>query len=118
MLAEAQRAVSASGMERVMGLAGNIAAADPSVMDNINIDEFITEYADLMGVPPKIIRSKDEAAAVREGREKKQQQAALLTQTDAAVKGAGVLSKTDVGGGQNALAAMMGLGGPQAESVQ
>ena len=39
---------------------------------------------------------------------------ALLQQTDAAVKGAGVLSKTDVGGGQNALAAMMGLGGPQA----
>ena len=118
MLAEAQRAVSASGMERVMGLAGNIAAADPSVMDNINIDEFIAEYADLMGVPPKIIRSKDEMAAVRDGRQKQQQQAALLQQTDAAVKGAGVLSKTDVGGGQNALAAMMGLGGPQAESVQ
>jgi len=114
MLAEAQRAVSASGMERVMGLAGNIAAADPSVLDNINVDEFITEYADLMGVPPKIMRSKDEIAAIREQKMQQQQQSALLGQTDAAVKGAQVLSKTDVGGGQNALAAMMGLGGPQA----
>lgn len=118
MLAEAQRAVSASGMERVMSLAGNIAAADPSVMDNINIDAFMSEYADLMGVPPKIIRSKDELAKVRAGREEKQQQAALLGQTDAAVKGASVLSKTDVGGGQNALAAMMGLGGPQSGALQ
>lgn len=113
MLAEAQRAVSASGMERVMGLAGNIAAADPSVLDNINVDEFMVEYADLMGVPPKILRSRDEVAALREQKQKQQEQAALLGQTDAAVKGAQVLSKTDVGGGQNALAAMMGLGGPQ-----
>ena len=78
------------------------------------MDTFMSEYADLMGVPPKIIRSKDEVKAIREDRDKKQQQYALLQQTDAAVKGAGVLSKTDVGGGQNALAAMMGLGGPQA----
>jgi hypothetical protein len=116
MLAEAQRAVSASGMERVVSLAGNIAAADPSVLDNINMDEFITEYSDLMGVPPKILRSRDEVAALREQKQKQQQQAALLGQTDAAVKGAQVLSKTDVGGGQNALAAMMGLGGPQGGS--
>ena len=114
MLAEAQRAVSASGMERVISLVGNIAGADPSVMDNVDLDEFVSEYADLMGVPPKIIRSKDAMQQVRQQRDQKQQQAALLSQTDAAVKGAGVLSKTNVGGGQNALAAMVGMGAPQA----
>lgn len=115
MLAEAQRAVSASGMERLAAQVGNLAGVDPQVLDILDFDAFVTEYADLMGVPPKIIRDKESLQQMRDARAKQQQQQALLQQTEAAVKGAQTLSKTDVGGGQNALESMFGAGGSLAE---
>lgn len=107
MLAEAQRAVSTSGIERLLQLSGNLAGVDPAVLDNIDIDFALDEYADLLAVNPRLIRSPEQLAAIRQKRDQQQQQEKLLQMTDAATKGAGVLAKTQVSGGGSALGQML-----------
>jgi len=108
MLAEAQRVAATSGVERVLGLAGNLAAAAPDVMDNIDVDQAINEYGSMMSVTMKMFRDKKVVDKIRADRAKQNQQAQLLEQTVAGAKGAKTLSETDVGGGQNALQQMIG----------
>jgi hypothetical protein len=106
MLADAQRAVATTSLERLTGTVGNWAGADPAVLDNVDFDEATDIYAEMLGVPPKVIRSSDAVAAIRQQRQQAQQQQQEVQQSLAAVQGAQVLSKTDVGGGQNALQRM------------
>ncbi len=106
ILAAAQRSVATTAVERLTGTVGNWAAARPEVLDNINFDEATDMYADMLGVPPQIIRSTDEVAEIRSERAKAQQQQAVVEQSMAAVQGANILSQTNVGGGQNALEKM------------
>lgn len=108
MMAEAQRAAETAGMERWAATIGNMAAVKPTILDVMNEDEYARQYADRLAVSPLLLRSQDEVDQIRKGREQQAagQQMAELAPT--AVQGAEVLSKTDVGGGQNALARMMG----------
>ncbi|MGD0107280.1 MAG: portal protein [Rhodopila sp.] len=110
MLAQAQRAASTGAMEQLMAFVGRLLAADPSAIDNIDIDEAIDEYAQLMGVSPKVVRATKAVLAIRAQRQQAQQQQAAMQQTMAGVQGAQTLSQTDVGGGQNALQMMLGMG--------
>lgn len=114
MLAQAQSAAAAGGIERVLGLAGNLAGVDPSVMDNIDIDMSLDIYSTLLNNDPRMIRSRDEVAMIRQQRQQQAQQAQMAEQAETASKlaaGAKTLSETPVGSGQSALAAMIG-GGP------
>ena len=113
MLAEAQRAASTAAIERLAQFVGNLAAADPAALDNLDMDEMVDTYADLLGVDAKVVRATAQVAQIRQGRAQ-QMQAQQMAQTGmAAVQGAQTLSQTDVGGGQNALQMMMGGGGMQ-----
>lgn len=106
MLALAQSASAASGIERSLGLAGNLAGIDPSVLDNIDIDFAFAKYAHLLNNDPKMIRSPEQLIAIRQQR---QQQQAMQQKVDMAEKlaaGAKTLSETDVGDGRNALQQM------------
>lgn len=103
MLAQMQRAASTSGIERLAAFVGNLAAAQPGVLDNIDFDEMIDEYADLLGVNPRVVRSIVQVAQIRNQRAQSQAQQQGLQNSLAAVQGAQTLSQTDVGGGQNAL---------------
>ena len=111
MLAEAQRAIGTAGIERLFQFAGNMAGVNPEIMDNLDGDEAIAEYGDLLHVPAKLVKDKKVVAKVRAARNKQQQQAALLQQTVAGAKGAKDLSETQVGGGKNALEMMLNTGG-------
>ncbi|WP_017773830.1 portal protein [Paraburkholderia kururiensis] len=108
MLAEAQKAVSTAGVERLAQFVGNLAGAVPGALDNVDWDEMIDEYADQLGVSPKIIVPLAKVLKIRAQRQQQQQQAEAANNAMAAVQGAQVLSQTDVGGGANALAKMMG----------
>jgi Bacteriophage head to tail connecting protein len=114
MLAQSQRAVKTTGMERFVAMTGNLAGADPDVLDKVDFDEFIDEYGDALGVSPKFIRSAAAVAQIRQVRAKQKQAAAISQATLAGVQGAQVLSKTPVGGGRSALQAMIGGGAPVA----
>lgn len=108
MLAEAQRAVSTSGIERMLALAGNVGAIDPTVYDKIDLDETIDEYASLLSLAPKLIRSDKAVAQIREARAKAAQMQQGAAVTAEGVNAAKTLSETEVGGGQNALQMMIG----------
>ena len=111
-LAMAQRAAASGGMERLVATVGNLAGADPQVLDNVDFDEFVREYSDLLNVNPKIMRSAVDVASLRQQKAKAAQQQQQMQQSMAAVQGAKTLSETDVGGGANALAAILGRSPP------
>lgn len=114
MLAVAQRAAATTAIERLAAFVGNLTAADPAAFDNIDPDEMIDEYADALDVPPKVLRAAAQVAQIRQARQQHAQQQQALQTSMAAVQGAQTLSQTDVGGGQNALQAIMGAVGQRA----
>jgi hypothetical protein len=109
MLAEAQRAASTSGMERLMAQLGNLSAVKPDVLDNIDFNEFTRQYAEILHVPPKIVVDAAQVMKIQQQRAQAAQQAQQPAQVSDIAKSAKVLSETDVGGGQNALQKMTGL---------
>lgn len=108
MLAEAQRAVSSAGIERLFSFAGNLQPVFGDIIDNLNGDEAIADMGNQLGVSPKIVRSRDEVMAMRKARQEQQQAAQGVAVTSEAVNAAKVMSETDVGGGVNALQAVLG----------
>jgi hypothetical protein len=111
MLSIAQQASKTTGIDRILQLAGSLAGIDPAIVDKIDLDYAFERYSFLMNNDPRLIRSKEEVDQIRQGRAKQQAQQAAAQQADTAQKmagGAKTLSETDIGGGQNALAMMMG----------
>lgn len=107
MLAQAQQATRASSIERVLSLAGNIVGVVPEAMDNIDIDYSLDKYSSLLNNDPKMIRSPEALAQIRQQRAQAQ---AAAQQADMAQKlsaGAKNLAGADLGG-TNALQAMVG----------
>ncbi len=112
MLTQAQQAAAAQGIERLLGVAGNIIGIDPAAADNVDFDFALEKYSSLLNNDPKLIRAQDALAKIRADRaqqQRQQQQAAIAQQLS---QGAANLSKADLGNGQNALQAMMQQGGP------
>lgn len=112
MLSEAQGAVRATPIERIWGFAGNIAAGGkPEVLDNLDEDASINEYGEALGVTPRILRDSKVVMAMRQARARQMEQQKQAELTQAMVAGARTLSQVDVGGGQNAVSAMLGNSG-------
>jgi len=119
MLAVAQRAASTAALEQLVGFVGHLQAGDIATAqaggastswDNIDRDELVDEYAEMLNVSPRVIRASMAVAQIRAQRGRMaqaQQQMAALQQAGDTAK---TLSETQVGGGQNALAAMLGNG--------
>lgn len=109
IMAQAQKLLSASSIERFTGYVSNLAAVQPDVLDKVDFDQTVDEYGSIVGVPPRLIRSDDATAQIRADRQEQQaavQQAALDEQN---AKNANVLSKTDMGG-DNALTQILNAG--------
>jgi hypothetical protein len=96
MLAQAQSAAAAGGIERLMGFAGNLAGVDPGVMDNIDVDYALDKYSSLLNNDPKIIRSPEALAMIRKQRQEQQQAMQQAEQAEMLSKGAQTLSQTDM----------------------
>ena len=108
VLADAQRAVGTTSIERFLQVLGQLVPAVPEVGKVPDYIGLIREYADRLNVPAIGIKSREqvEAEAAAEQEALAAQQAALVGQqlTDAGKN----LSQTDVGGGQNAIQALLG----------
>lgn len=105
MLAQAQRAVGTTTMDRYVQAIGAVASvAGPAILDNFDPDKYADVYADMLGVDPEIIVPGDKVALIRKQRAQAQQQAqqaAMMNQqADTAQKLANAPTK---GGGSNAL---------------
>lgn len=89
-LGQAMKAVATGGMERLYGFIGNLSAVDASVIDKVDNDVAIDEYADMVGVPGNVVRSKQGAGEIRQQRA---EQAAAQQQADRAEQVAGTVEK-------------------------
>lgn len=107
IMAQAQKLVGLSSVERFTSFAAQVASVDPSVLQKINSDELIDTYAEITSIPPKIVRTDEEVAEIRDNQAKAAQAQATM---EALKQGAGAakqLSETDISG-DNALTALAG----------
>ena len=76
----------------------------------INYDKFTAHYFDRIQFPMKVLHTDQELAAMDQAETQKKAVANSLAGAQAAVAAASDASKIDVGGGQNAVAALLGRG--------
>ena len=97
IMAQAQKLIGTAAIERLYGFAGNLSAVRPDVMDKLDIDQTIDEYAAMVGTPPRIVKGDEEVAQIRSAREQQMQmqQAAQMAQPlQQTAQAAKVLSET------------------------
>ena len=108
-LAQAQKKIGIQAINATMAFAGNYAQLFPDILDKVDVDEAIDAYAEVVGSPQQIIRSKDKVDGIRQARQKQQEmlQMQQMTQTMGDVsKSAKQLSDADTEG-KNALTDML-----------
>lgn len=113
VLAQAQRAVGVTPIERVLLIAGNVAAVKPEMLDNLDEDALWTELTDMLGVTPRISRDVSAIAKLRQARYAAQNaaaQTALQGQQAATAKDAAAAMGTpSTGTDSNALTDVLSL---------
>jgi hypothetical protein len=110
MLATAQKAAATGAIERFWQFGAEIGAVKPEALDRLDADGTMEAYADMLGVPASVLVDPAKAEAARAARARAQAGQAALQEGLALVKGAQVASQIDVGGGVNAVQAMLGRG--------
>lgn len=106
IMAQAQKMLGKVGLESLAAFAGNLSQVKPDVLDKVDFDQLVDEYADSLGVPPATVRPDKDVEAIRARRARAQQQAEELAQARAGAAAAKDLASADVGG-QNALTELL-----------
>ncbi|WP_239703342.1 portal protein [Morganella morganii] len=109
VMAQAQKAIGVSSIERFIGFTSGIGQFKPDALDKINVDETIDAYAASIGVPPSVVATNEQVAQIRENRAQQQAMAQQMQMAQAAVGGAQALSNTQMDD-NSALAALAGGG--------
>jgi hypothetical protein len=94
-LARAQRAVATGGIERLTTFVGQLAAANPSVLDKVDMDQAIDEYATAIGVSPRLVVPDEAVAEIRAQRAQQQQMAEQMAMANQAAQAAKTASEVD-----------------------
>jgi hypothetical protein len=92
IMAQAQKLVSVSGIERFQQFLLAQMQADPSALDVVNTAELVSQYGDITSVPPGVIRPKEEVDAIQAEKAKAQQAKAMAEQIPAAAGAANQLA--------------------------
>ena len=75
-LSRMQKSGEALATERTVQAALPLMELDPTIADNFNWDEYVSIMKEANGAPARLMRSKEEKTAIREGRQQQQAQAA------------------------------------------
>jgi hypothetical protein len=111
ILAQAQKSVATAGIERMWQFGAQIGALKPEALDRLDPDGTMDAYADMTGAPASVLVDKAKAQKARQVRQQAQAQQAALVGAAQLANTARTASQIDVGGGQNAVAAMLGRTG-------
>lgn len=112
IMAKAQRLLGVGAIERYLSFTGNLAAVWPEVLDKVDPDAAMDEYAHRVGVPAKINRSPEALDEHRQAQAQQAQAAQAAAAAPAAAQGAKaaeLLSKTDMGDGTSMLQRLSGI---------
>lgn len=120
VMAQAQKALGRSGMEAFVSFATAVTLSQPTdpTWDKVDRDQLLDEYAEMTGVPTRVVVPDEQVAEVRKARAQAaqaQQHAQMLEQAAGAAK---TLSQADTSG-KNALTDVLGAGAaiPQGEAA-
>lgn len=111
-LAQAQRAVSSAGTDRLLNTVGQLAAMAPGIVDKIDFDQAVNDYADMYGVNPKLIVPDEQVNDIRAGRAKAAQQAQAAAAAPMAVESAKTAGEIDIKNLQDVMGMVQGYGTP------
>lgn len=114
VLAQAQRAVAAQGVDRLLGAVGQLAAIKPEIVDKVDFDQVVDDYAEMYGVNPKIIVPDDAVATLREQRAQQMAAQQAAAAAPVAADTAKTMGETDVQGVQDVMNGLMGYNTPAA----
>ena len=95
VLAQAQRAVGLSSVDRFIGLISGVASINQTAVEKMNTDNLIDEYANRLGISQDLLVGNKEVALIRADRAKAQQAAQQAQQAASAAQTAKVMSETD-----------------------
>ncbi|MFS7884323.1 portal protein [Cronobacter malonaticus] len=113
VMAQAQKAIGLSSLERFVGFVGNLANAKPEALDKLDVDQAIDNYAVMSGVSPTVVVAQEQAQQTRNDRAQQQQQAMALQTGMAAVQGAKTLSEAKTADPNLLTALASAVGGQQ-----
>ena len=95
MLAQAQRAVGVSSIDRLIGTVGGMAQYKPDVLDKLNTDEIVDQYSEMLGVDPNLIVADEQVAIIRQNRADQQAAQAKAAQVEQAAQTAATMGQVD-----------------------
>lgn len=72
MIAQAQKQSGMTALQQGIEFTANLAQGSPEVLDKINFDLALEEGLELIGVPPVLLRSKEETEELRQARQNQQ----------------------------------------------
>ncbi|WP_105668965.1 portal protein [Cronobacter dublinensis] len=113
VMAQAQKAIGLSSLERFVGFVGNLANAKPEALDKLDVDQAIDNYAVMSGVSPTVVVPQEQAQQTRNDRAQQQQQAMAMQTGMAAVQGAKTLSEAKTADPNLLTALASAVGGQQ-----
>lgn len=94
VMAQAQKMIGVGGVERFTQFVGQVASVDQSVLKKIKADKLVDVYGDMLSVPPSIVRSDEELAAINQAEAEQQAQMQQMQMAQAQVGMAKQLSET------------------------
>lgn len=96
MLAQAQQAVGVNAFDRLLGTVAGVAQIKPDVIDKIDFDGAIDQYADMLGVDPELIVPGEKVALIRQQRQQQEAAAQAAAMAPPMAQAAKNLSETNV----------------------
>jgi len=106
IMAQAQKLIATTGLERIASFVGNLKIVAPEAMDNLDVDKLVAAYSDALGVPANTLRPAKVVEQIRKARAAAQQQQMATEQAAETAATAKTLGDTSMEG-PNALNEML-----------
>jgi hypothetical protein len=114
VLAQAQRIVSAQGMDRLLATVGNLVGIDAGVVDKIDFDQAIDDYGVMYGVNPEVIVPDNVVAEKRAAKAKQQAAQSAMAAAPALAGAAKDVSQIDTKNMRDVMSGLQGYTTPDA----
>lgn len=111
ILHQAQRAVGVGGIDRFAAAVSGWAQLNPTILDKWDMDQTADEYADLLGIPPRIVRSDEQVEQVRAERAQREALDATIERAAALAPAAKQAAEAEIEDGESVLNRTLGLVG-------
>ena len=100
LLAQAQRAIGVGAIERTIGFAGTLAQIKPEVLDLLDGETAMREFADYVGPPPALLHTPDEVEQNRAARAEQQAQQSMIENAQPMAQAAKLISEANMMGAE------------------